>query len=117
MPRLAGLINAIVIQIDDKSAEILTENGQSITLKWEGLSWARRFQDPDHQGQAPKTTRDILKQGDLIRIYEETPNKGAPYWRLAQAPKVAGALISISPDNGAIRALVGGRACRAWRRG
>ena len=47
---------------------------------------------------------DLLKTGDLIRI-EKGP-KGT--WRLGQVPAIQGALVSLDPVNGAIRALVGG---------
>lgn len=108
MRQVAGLNNAIAVQIEEKSADVLTADDQTITLKWDGLSWARRFKDQDHMEPKPKSARDILKQGDLIRIYQETPDEGEAYWRLAQIPQASGALISISPDNGAIKALVGG---------
>ncbi len=108
MQQVASLTNAIVTRTNEKSVDILTADGQAIMLDWQGLSWARIHQDQDHQGPKPKSATEILKQGDLIRIYRETPDNGEQYWRLAQIPKVAGALISVSPDNGSIRALVGG---------
>ncbi|MEN8177913.1 MAG: penicillin-binding protein 1A [Pseudomonadota bacterium] len=108
MQTVASLINAIVIRTEDNSADILSAEGQTITLDWQGLSWATHFQDRDHQGPKPKSTSEILKPGDLIRIFRETPDEGEPYWRLAQIPQVSGALVSISPDNGSIQALVGG---------
>src|SRR5690606_632707 len=44
------------------------------------------------------------KPGDLIRVRRD--DKG--HWRLAQIPKAQAALVAIDPDDGAIRALVGG---------
>ncbi|MDJ0805594.1 MAG: penicillin-binding protein 1A [Gammaproteobacteria bacterium] len=108
MPAIADLSNAVVIDIDEKSADVLKVDGTSLTLEWNGLSWASNFVDQDHLGSKPKVTSDILKQGDMIRIYHDTSDEGEPYWRLAQIPRVSGALISISPDNGSIKALVGG---------
>src|SRR5690606_38228580 len=46
----------------------------------------------------------LLKIGDLVRI---KPNQKG-HWQLSQIPKIQAALVSIEPDNGAIRALVGG---------
>ncbi len=108
MQQVASLKNAIVTETNDKSAVVISGDGQVITLSWPGLSWARNYLDQDHQGPVPQKTTDILKQGDLIQIYQEIPEEGEAYWRLAQIPKVSGALVALSPENGAIRALVGG---------
>lgn len=105
---IAALETALVTHIGEQTAEARLSSGETITLEWKGLSWARTFQDQDHQGAKLKTTSEILKPGDLIHIYRETPAEEEPYWRLAQIPMAAGALISVSPDDGAIRALVGG---------
>jgi len=44
--------------------------------------------------------------GDLVRLEQD----GEGTWELSQNPSVAGALVSLSPADGAIRALVGGYA-------
>ena len=108
MQTVSGLTNAIVLKTEDKSVQILTAEGQTITLDWQGLSWARSFQDQDHLGPAPESSSDILTPGDLIKIYQEVPDDGEAFWRLAQTPQVSGALVSLSPDDGSIKALVGG---------
>ncbi len=105
VPDLQG---AVVLGTDGQNAGLYLGPEQQISLTWQGLSWARTFKDPDHQGPEPKTAADILQAGDLIRIHREIPKEGEPYWRLAQIPKAAGALVSVDPDNGAILALVGG---------
>jgi len=55
-------------------------------------------------GEAPKMAADILARGDVIRITEDATDQ----WSLAQVPVVEGALVSLDPKDGAIRALVGG---------
>ncbi len=105
VPDLQG---AVVLSTDGQNAGLYLGPEQQVTLTWQGLSWARQFKDSDHQGPEPKTADDILQPGDLIRIHRETPQEGEPYWRLAQIPKAAGALVSVDPDSGAILALVGG---------
>ncbi len=105
VPDLQG---AVVLGTDGQNAGLYLGPEQQISLTWQGLSWARTFKDSDHQGPEPKTAADILQAGDLIRIHREIPKEGEPYWRLAQIPKAAGALVSVDPDNGAILALVGG---------
>jgi len=51
---------------------------------------------------------DVLKPGDLIYLRRESDKDDKPYWRLAQIPAVEGALVSIDPQDGALRALTGG---------
>jgi len=108
LPKVAALQRALVTQVEEKTAKLLVEDGQTQTLGWPGISWARPYRDQDHQGPAPKSAGAVLHPGDLIYIYREIPDKGDAFWRLAQPPRVSGALVSISPDNGAIKALVGG---------
>jgi len=109
MQSAANLTNAIVLQTEKDTADILTADDQISRLEWQGLDWARPYIDQDHQGQQPKIASDILQPGNLIRIYHEiTPDNATGYWRLAQIPQVSGALVSVSPDNGSILALVGG---------
>ncbi|MGD8590799.1 MAG: penicillin-binding protein 1A, partial [Chromatiales bacterium] len=107
-PQIADLENAIVIQVDEKSAEILMKDSERKTLGWNGLAWARSYQSQDRMGPKPKSANDILKPGDLIRIYKDTTDEGESYFRLAQIPAVSGAFVAVSPDDGAILALVGG---------
>ena len=95
---------AIVIAVRDQDIDVLTTNQTVVTIDWEGLSWARAYINVNTRGPTPKMATDLLKTGDLIRI-EKGP-KGT--WRLGQVPAIQGALVSLDPVNGAIRALVGG---------
>ncbi len=106
--RIPGLKNAIVLELTDQTAKILLPDGNLADLAWEGLAWAREYLDQDHQGQKRKNASEVLTPGDLILILQETSSEGELRWRLAQNPQIAGALVSVSPDNGAIQALVGG---------
>jgi penicillin-binding protein 1A len=105
---VAGMKKAMVTAISEQSAEVLTAQGEKLTLEWTGLSWASVYVNHDIKKEAPKQTQDVLSVGDLIYLYREIPEKGDPYWRLAQIPAASGALVSVSPNNGQIVALVGG---------
>lgn len=94
---------ALVLNISEKSAEILLKNNTKATLEWEGLSWAKPYKNVNWTGKAPKKAADILKIGDLIRVREK---EGKIY--LTQVPKVQGSLVALNPKNGAIVSLVGG---------
>ena len=106
-PTYGDLIPGIVLDLDEKSASVLLADNQTITLDWNGISWAAPYISENHKGNAPKTSQDVLKPGDLIRLLPQQV-KETSSWRLAQIPKAAGALVSIEPDDGAISALVGG---------
>ena len=103
-PTRGGLKAALVTEVDGKQAQVLIRGGDSDTLSWEGLSWARRYKTQDRRGRSPKKAADILSPGDIIRI--QPREKGG--WWLAEFPAVSGALISLNPKNGAIQALSGG---------
>lgn len=100
---LGGLLPAIVIAVAEKSCRVVLRDGREVTLDWEGMSWARRYQSVNQRGAAPKAAADVVAVGDLVRIAPEGEG-----WRLAQLPAVEGALVSLDPADGAVLALVGG---------
>ena len=104
---VGGLRAAIVTAVDDQAATVYLGNGEQATVDWEQMQWARPFINTDRRGPAPKKTIDVVKPGDLVRV-KPVVVKEQPVWRLAQVPRAAGALIALDPQNGAIRALVGG---------
>ncbi|MET0027752.1 MAG: penicillin-binding protein 1A [Candidatus Thiodiazotropha sp.] len=108
MPGAADLQKAIVTSVEEKSVETLSAQGETIPIDWEGLSWAAAFIDNERKGAEPKQASEILTLGDQVYLYQDSDEKDRSYWRLAQIPKVEGALISLSPQNGAVKALVGG---------
>lgn len=99
----AQLEPAIIITVEDQSATAQRKNGEIITLPWKGLSWAKAFKTVNYSGAMPKVASDVVQAGDLVRIL----NTGE-YWELSQIPQVQGTLISMTPQTGAIRSLVGG---------
>lgn len=103
---IAGLTAAVVLQVQRDRAQVSIGHGQRLELPLEAIRWARPFRDPDRRGPAPKAVTDVLTVGDLIRL--ERTEAGA--WMLAQRSRVSGALVSVSPLDGAILALVGGSA-------
>lgn len=119
------LLPGIVTAVADKSIDVYAKTAGLVHVEWPGLSWASPYIDKDKRGAAPKTATDIVKVGDVVRVQlaaTEEPdndktskkkNEGVPrvsprLWRLTQIPAIEGALISMVPEDGAIRALVGG---------
>lgn len=101
---IGGLQPALVIDVGEKSATLYSLNGEMELLTWEGMEWARPYISNNRTGEEPKSTADILKRGDIIRICRREDGT----LQLAQVPEIAGALVSLNPEDGAVLALVGG---------
>jgi len=96
-----GVLPALVLEVQDKSARVYARGSGIITVPWEGMAWARPKID-GRLGKAPKTAQEILARGQIIHVtLQPTP-------QLAQIPEAAAALVALSPADGAITALVGG---------
>lgn len=94
---------AVVTQVNDRSLNILFRDGSEHTIEWPGLSWARPFISRDNAWPPPQQASDVAAVGDLIRVRSVDGEL-----QLGQVPEIQGALVSVSPDNGDILALVGG---------
>jgi len=101
---LSGLAPGLVIEADEVLALVYLQDGQTVGLDLDSVSWARPFIDRDRFGRTPKVVSDVLKPGDIIRVRRQDDGK----WRLGQLPEAEAALVALDPHDGAIRALVGG---------
>jgi len=103
-PTIGELRPALVTEVEAQQVKAYLGANEEVTIPWEGLQWAREYYNENARGAEPKTAAEIVKVGDLIRVYATEDGKVS----LSQVPDVAGALVSISPKDGAILALVGG---------
>jgi len=94
---------AIVTALSELSFEAVLKSGESVRVEWDGISWAYRFNSRNDAWPPPQVAADVVQVGDLIRL----KNVGEE-WELGQVPDIQGALVSMSPSNGEIIALVGG---------
>ena len=94
---------AIVTDVQNQSFDALLKTGEKITVSWEGMTWAYTFRSRNEAWPPPSSASDAVKVGDLIRVKSDEVG-----WELGQVPDIQGALVSMSPDNGKILALVGG---------
>ncbi|MFT4560856.1 MAG: penicillin-binding protein 1A, partial [Gammaproteobacteria bacterium] len=112
---------ALVIDVTDTNAQVLTAGGEKLLIPWDGIKWAKKYISHDRYGVTPKSATDVLQVGDVVRVEwrapvvtleESSPKPNAldstGYWRLGQIPAVEGALVSVKVSDGAIEALVGG---------
>lgn len=105
IPSYGGLQAGAVIRINKKSISVLDSFGNTVDITWEnGLKDARPFITEDFAGKEPKTAAEIVKLGDIIRMHQDDKQQ----WHLSQVPKIEAALVSLHPDDGAIRSMVGG---------
>ncbi|HVE43595.1 MAG TPA: penicillin-binding protein 1A [Gammaproteobacteria bacterium] len=103
IPNRNGLEPAAVMEITERTISVLHANGDLSIIPWTGLSWARTQINADYLGPRPRKASQIVKLGDLVYI-----NHTAAGYQLAQLPKVEAGLVALSPNNGAILAMVGG---------
>ena len=95
-----------VVLNTDNGLKVLIKNGDVISIPWsERVDWARPFINENRRGAKPKNYKDLLSFGDLVWIQEE---KVTGELFLTQIPDLQGSLVSIDPNNGSIKALVGG---------
>ncbi|MDT8382815.1 MAG: penicillin-binding protein 1A [Gammaproteobacteria bacterium] len=104
-----GLLPALVLATAEQSAVVYEPHRGVLRIDWPGLSWAAPSEANGRVGAAPQQAADILSRGDVVYIREsDDATAGEDLWQLAQLPEVEGALVSMDPGDGGIRALVGG---------
>ena len=94
----------LVIEVDEEVALVYQVDGQTIALTLDDMQWARKFISRDRVGFEPKSVGDVLQPGDVIRTRLRDEGKR----ELAQLPEPEALLVSLSPRDGSIKALVGG---------
>ncbi|GMR07328.1 MAG: penicillin-binding protein 1A [Gammaproteobacteria bacterium] len=107
---------ALVLEVAEQSATVALASGEQLLLEWSALSWARKYIDENHRGAKLEAASDVLNRGDIVRLRHITDGRSGNKseaektngWLLSQIPQVEGALVSLNPADGAIKALVGG---------
>jgi len=93
-----GFLPGVVTALDKKTIKIRLRNGDDIELGGSEIKYAQRY----IIGKVSNDQR--LGRGSIVRVARIAPN--AP-WQLTYLPKVEVGFIALSPETGAIRALVG----------
>jgi penicillin-binding protein 1A len=104
---VGGLRAALVTRVEDKQAFAFLPGVGEVELPWEGIAWARTYRTENIIGPELKSAGEALKPGDVIRL-RRVRQEDKVFWQLAQVPEVEGALVALSPADGAILALSGG---------
>lgn len=94
-----NLIPGIVLSANSNRVEVYSKTGDTFKIEGEGLKFIRAALP----GPTTKM-KNVVRRGSIVRLTHSP--KGD--WSIAQLPKVSSALIALDPQDGAIRALVGG---------
>ncbi|MGP9492125.1 penicillin-binding protein 1A [Psychrobacter sp. AOP7-B1-24] len=118
--RYSSMSPAKVTKVNSRSFEATMPSGESVTVNWSGMNWARKYISVNRIGYSPSNASQIVSENDIIRLIP-TANGN---WQLAQIPKIQSSLVSLNPSTGAVNALIGGfdfnhskfnRALQGWR--
>ena len=106
----AEQIPAVVLRVEDERALVFASDLGIGEVQLTDSRWARLYVSVDERGPRIRQMSDILQVGDIVRVNpRQVAGAGAaPTWLLTQLPDIQGALIAMNPQNGAVRALVGG---------
>ncbi len=97
-PDNGDVMSAVVLEANPKKIVAIRQNAEQLEITGDGLK-------PAQSGLSDKAGPNIkIKRGAVIRVVQ-TP-KGT--WEITQLPEVEGAFVAISPQDGSVRALVGG---------
>ncbi|MDY7577459.1 penicillin-binding protein 1A [Herbaspirillum sp. RTI4] len=108
------LLAAVVTEVSPKQVKAMLRNDTEVVITGDGLRFAAA-------GLSPKASAALrIQPGAIIRVVLDAKKN----WQITQAPQVQATLIALTPQDGAIRALVGGfdfaqskfnHATQAWR--
>jgi penicillin-binding protein 1A len=97
-PDNGDLVAAVVTSASPKQVVAEFVNGDQATISADGL----RFVAAGLRSNATQALR--IRPGSIVRLVKDAKDN----WTITQLPQVEGALVSLVPQDGAIRALIGG---------
>ena len=96
---------AVISEVAADHLVLLNRNGELEDLNWaDGLKGLRLYRTVNARGAPITDASEVFNRGDMVRILRRQNNSIA----LSQLPEVQAALVALTPEDGAIRSLVGG---------
>ena len=89
---------AVVLEATPTGVSASLRTGEVVTVRGDALKFVARALD------AKTAAQKRITRGAIIRVQRDEKN----IWQIAQLPDVEAAFVSLDPENGAVRALVGG---------
>ncbi|RAR25791.1 penicillin-binding protein, partial [Pseudomonas sp. MDMC224] len=97
-PDNGEIIAAVVTSASPKQVQATFIDGNVATIQGDGLRFAQFALGPRAQ------PNQRVRPGAIVRLVKDDDGN----WSITQLPQVEGAFVSVVPQDGAIRALVGG---------
>ena len=95
----------LVLSVED-SLVVISGDRTVLQLAWtSNLGWARPYINEDQRGPRPKSYSELLQEGDLVWLEQDKIKSSLS---LTQIPEVQGSIVAMDPNNGEVKALVGG---------
>jgi len=95
----------LVLSVED-SLVVISGDRTVVQLAWtSNLGWARPYINEDQRGPRPKSYSELLQEGDLVWLEQDKIKSSLS---LTQIPEVQGSIVAMDPNNGEVKALVGG---------
>ena len=92
------LLAAVVLSATPRRVEAALRNGKTIQISGEGLKFAAQSL------RSSASPRERIRRGAVVRVRKIERTQ----WEITQLPEVEGSFIAVDPQDGAVRALVGG---------
>ena len=99
VPVSDGIHAAVVLAANSKIVRAYRKGGETIKIVGDGLSFVKKFLN-----KRKSNSKKRIRPGSLIRVIKSEKEA----WQIVQLPQAQAALVSMDPEDGAIRALVGG---------
>ena len=96
-PDSDDIVAAMVLSASPQKVTAVTASGEEIAISGAGLAMGKNWLSDKN----PPNKR--LRRGAVIRVMQEGKD-----WQITQMPEVESAFIAASPEDGAIKAMVGG---------
>ena len=104
-PKYAKLEPMIVSDVEKDYAILVDAADRLHTLEWQDdPDGVRLYRTVDAVSEPVSSPRDLFDPGDLIRVVKDSFGR----YRIAQLPRIQGAMVAMDPSDGALRAMVGG---------
>lgn len=97
-PDSDDLLAAVVLDASPKQVKAVVSSGEQITITGNGLNFAAAGLNSN------ASSGKQIKRGSIIRVIKDSTNN----WSVSQMPQLEAAFVSMNPNDGAIKSLVGG---------
>ncbi|XOZ33373.1 penicillin-binding protein 1A [Halomonadaceae bacterium KBTZ08] len=115
LPKVNDLLPAAIVSVSDNAATAVTARHDNVTIPMRHMRWAKRHINANRTGPTPESPGDVVTVGDVVYVripvqdvLGQERKQDTLTAELMQVPDIQGAIVSLSPDDGHIKALSGG---------